>query len=267
MRLKISEAAEYTGLENETLRYYESMGIVEPQRDSETGYRFYSDWDLHYLMDTKWYRNTGMSLPEVVEIVRSDSLEKIVEKCESQEVALLRQVQQCENRLQALYRHIDRIRKIKPNLGFFSLRESPAIIYQRHMLNPDEKYIPKLQRWKALFPYVEHTFYMTSDELQSLGSDSEPYFGFSMDTDRAMKFGIEPVEPARYIPSHKAVFTVFEAYGKGTFIPCFKEQVLDRISAERKISGAIWGNLIVRFHDESGTLHRLFEVWAFTEGA
>ena len=265
MRLKVSEAAEYTGLENETLRYYESLGIVSPIREPESGYRIYDDWDLHFLMDTKWYRNTGLSLPEVIEIVRSDDLEGIVSKCERQESVLLREIQQCENRLKALYRHVERIRKIKANKGFFSLVKSPAIIYQRHMLNPDEKYIPKLQRWKALFPYVEHTFLMTDDELNDLGPASEPYFGFSMDPERALKFGIEPESPARYIAPQKAIYTIFEAKGRGSFISSFKEQVLKEISAERTISGGAFGNLIVRYHDESGVLHRLFETWVFVE--
>lgn len=261
MKLKVSEAAQYTGLENDTLRYYESKGIVSPHRDPDTGYRIYNDWDLHFLTDTKWYRSLGLSLPDVIDIVCSDSLDELTSKCEQQNAVLLHMIDEYQDKLMVLHRHLERIQRIKSNLGVFTHNMSPSIVYQRNQLNPSPEFISKLQHWRNLFPYVDHTFAMNFDELQNLAPESEPYFGFSLTAKSALKYGIEPKTPAQFFPSQQCLYTIFEARGPGTFIHSFRTQVLDPLQEQgQTIYGPVWGNLIVRYHEE-GKLYRFFEVW------
>lgn len=261
MKLRVSEAALYTGLGNDTLRYYESLGIVKPYRDPDSGYRIYSDWDLHFLTDTKWYRGFDIPLADVTEIVRGDSLEDIIHKCERQEAALLKTIQRYREKLLALNRHLERIHRIQTNLGVFTHVNSPAIVYQRNQINPDGKFMECLQRWQSLFPFVNHTFLMTMDELQNLGGESEPYFGFSLLSDDALKYQIEPVSPAQYIPSCRCLYTIFQVKGPGAFIETFKREVLEPLKRQNYvIARGVWGNLIVRYHNGED-LYRVFEVW------
>lgn len=261
MKMKVSEAARYTGLENDTLRYYESVGIVSPYRDPESGYRIYNDWDLHFLTDSKWYRSFGMPLPDVVSIVRSDSLEELTARCEKQSAALLHKIDDCQGKLMALHTHLERIQRIKYNLGMFTHSMSPAIIYQRNQLDPSPEFMSKLRHWKNLFPHVNHTFAMNQDELRNLSPESEPYFGFSLTTQNALKYHVEPKSPAQFFPSRQSLYTIFEARGPGTFINSFRNQVLDPLKKQgQSIYGPVWGNLIVRYH-EGSELFRFFEVW------
>lgn len=261
MKLRVGEAARYTGLESDTLRYYESIGIVKPQRDPESGYRIYDDWDLHFLTDTKWYRSFGIPLSDVTEIVRSNALSEIVQKCQRQEAVLLRSINEQQERLMALYKHLERIERISANYGKFTWATSPAIIYQRNQVNPDPDFIRQLQKWQDLFPHVSHTFLMSVDELDDLSPESEPYFGFSLTAGNAIKYGVEPVAPAQFVPAQKCVYTIFKAEGPGTFINSFRENVLSYLQRRNlNIIGSVWGNLVVRYH-EDGQLFRYFEVW------
>ena len=42
MRYTISEMASLLGVTTHTLRYYEKMGLIRPEVNEETGYRYYT---------------------------------------------------------------------------------------------------------------------------------------------------------------------------------------------------------------------------------
>lgn len=45
MRYTISEMAALLGVTTHTLRYYEKMGLIQPEVNRETGYRYYTVTD------------------------------------------------------------------------------------------------------------------------------------------------------------------------------------------------------------------------------
>ena len=49
----IGTIAKLLGISSETLRYYESKNVIQPKRDPDTGYRYYTAWDLHMLLQAK----------------------------------------------------------------------------------------------------------------------------------------------------------------------------------------------------------------------
>lgn len=59
--MKIRLAAEFTGLSEKTIRYYEEIGLVEPAR-MPNGYRDFSDQDLHKLKFLGRARELGFSV-------------------------------------------------------------------------------------------------------------------------------------------------------------------------------------------------------------
>lgn len=61
--MNISEAAKQSALPAKTIRYYEEIGIVKPER-AENGYRKYSDRDIHSLAFVQRARSLGFSIEE-----------------------------------------------------------------------------------------------------------------------------------------------------------------------------------------------------------
>ncbi len=61
--MNIGEAAELSGLPSKTIRYYEEIGLLKPDR-SENGYRFYCLTDVERLQFLQRARNLGFSLDE-----------------------------------------------------------------------------------------------------------------------------------------------------------------------------------------------------------
>lgn len=61
--MNIGAAAERSGLPAKTIRYYEDIALITPQRQ-ENGYRDYGDSDIHKLRFLHRARNLGFSIDE-----------------------------------------------------------------------------------------------------------------------------------------------------------------------------------------------------------
>lgn len=62
--MNISEAAEQAGLPTKTIRYYEEIGLVEPARRRDNGYRDYAERDVHMLRFLSRARGLGFSVAD-----------------------------------------------------------------------------------------------------------------------------------------------------------------------------------------------------------
>lgn len=62
--MNISQAAAQSGLPPKTIRYYEDIGLVEPARRRDNGYRDYAERDVHMLRFLHRARDLGFSVAE-----------------------------------------------------------------------------------------------------------------------------------------------------------------------------------------------------------
>lgn len=75
----VSEAAQLVGMTSETLRHYDRIGLVKPgQRDTWTGYRYYTKQEIVRLNTIQALRYMDLSLREIKELLAMDDLEQIV---------------------------------------------------------------------------------------------------------------------------------------------------------------------------------------------
>ncbi|PJF42188.1 MAG: heavy metal-responsive transcriptional regulator [Phototrophicales bacterium] len=72
---KIGELSQASGISRETIRYYESVGIMPPAPRASNGYRIYNDADLERLKFIKKARLLGFSLKDIVLMLDDDSVE------------------------------------------------------------------------------------------------------------------------------------------------------------------------------------------------
>jgi len=104
--MKISEVAFRTGLDAKTIRYYESIGLVDSPRRQANGYRDYGEGNVRQLWFLRHARQFGFSVEECRELLalwanpqrRSSEVHKLVTEkvqnidrhiCELQEMKTL----------------------------------------------------------------------------------------------------------------------------------------------------------------------------------
>ena len=66
--MNIGKVAKLSGLPAKTIRYYEDIGLVEPER-GQNGYRHYSQNDLHTLRFLQRARSLGFSIEQCRELL------------------------------------------------------------------------------------------------------------------------------------------------------------------------------------------------------
>jgi DNA-binding transcriptional MerR regulator len=98
--LKIGDLKERTGVKVSTLRYYESVGLIQTALRSDSGYRYFHDSAVQRVLFIKKAQTLNLSLTEIQEILNSHDRGKAV--CSIVKNLLDRKIIQLDTEIQKL---------------------------------------------------------------------------------------------------------------------------------------------------------------------
>jgi DNA-binding transcriptional MerR regulator len=75
MEYTIQKLASLAGVSTRTLRYYDEIGILKPARINSSGYRIYGQEEVNTLQQILFYRELGVGLDSIKEIVTAPSFD------------------------------------------------------------------------------------------------------------------------------------------------------------------------------------------------
>lgn len=104
----ISQLAKAVGVPTTTLRYYERVGLLEPEDRSQGNYRLYTEESLRRLQFIRAAQATGFTLDDVKELmsVQGDK----TPSCQDVQMLIEERLADIEQRLKDL-RHVQRVLK------------------------------------------------------------------------------------------------------------------------------------------------------------
>ncbi len=73
MEYTVKKLSALAGVSTRTLRYYDEIGILKPARINSSGYRIYGQTEIDRLQQILFYRELGVSLEKIKEIVTAPS--------------------------------------------------------------------------------------------------------------------------------------------------------------------------------------------------
>jgi len=127
-QLSIGEMAELNQVSVQTLRYYDSIGLLEPERTDEmTGYRYYDIKQCARLDMIQYLKNMGMPLALILQQFRKEDLELCREALIRQGEELERKIAELERMRKSLGACVDNYRRYReaPKNGRIVLERLP----------------------------------------------------------------------------------------------------------------------------------------------
>ena len=71
MQYRVNELAKLSGVSTRTLRFYDQIGLLQPGRAQNNGYRLYGPEQVDKLQQILFYRELGLALDEIKSILNS----------------------------------------------------------------------------------------------------------------------------------------------------------------------------------------------------
>ncbi|MDZ4075378.1 MAG: Cu(I)-responsive transcriptional regulator [Hylemonella sp.] len=111
--VNIGSAAELSGISAKMVRHYESLGLLPRVARTDSGYRQYSEADVHTLQFIKRSRDLGFSMAEIAELVTlwqnrrrtSASVKRIAQKHVDELATRIEAMQSMQRTLRQLLHH------------------------------------------------------------------------------------------------------------------------------------------------------------------
>jgi DNA-binding transcriptional MerR regulator len=76
MEYTVQKLGSLAGVSTRTLRYYDEIGILKPARINSSGYRIYGEAEVNRLQQILFYRELGVSLDNIKNIVTAPSFDE-----------------------------------------------------------------------------------------------------------------------------------------------------------------------------------------------
>lgn len=76
MEYTVQKIANMAGISTRTLRYYDEIGLLKPARVNSSGYRLYGSAEVDRLQQILFYRELGVELDQIKDIITAPSFNK-----------------------------------------------------------------------------------------------------------------------------------------------------------------------------------------------
>ncbi|HDG5480098.1 TPA: MerR family transcriptional regulator [Staphylococcus aureus] len=101
--MKTKEVVALMNISQDTLRYYEKVGVIPPVNRDENGYRIYNDSDLNWIYLVKNLRNAGVGIESLIEFCRLAQLPKNENIQAQQKQILNKQLEELNENLKTIH--------------------------------------------------------------------------------------------------------------------------------------------------------------------
>lgn len=214
----IGETAMLLGVTTQTLRYYDKIGLLSPiYSDENTGYRYYSYTQFHYIDRIKYLQTFGMSLDDIKDIIHSGSVDRLLPY-------LREKKRQSENELENLKK---RINDIEWYIDYFTYLDKDKNSDYLYKVQKDERYIIKAQcHYKEPLPNMEIRLAAVKSRKEYENLSFRRQYGYIINFEAMMKQEFYPMEYFVYLREKPDISEkLYDSLPAGEYL-CFRTQAL-----------------------------------------
>ena len=268
-RYKIGQVSKMLDAPVETIRFLEQKGLLSPEKDEDSGYRYYDIWDVNRILDYQKYRQTGFSSNEAVSLVKNGDLDSLTARLAEK-----------ENEARFLSRFYE-AKALKLKNYQIVLKNAMDMIGRYLILNCPENYSLFLRSIDAdglhvssakamegsyeeltqYYPFTEHIYRIKREWLESPEHSQDAQWGLTMKKQWVDELNIRLLPSMERMKSTTALFTVIPV-GEREFFSAelLTEALAFMRSAGYELNGDILGIYLATVR-EQGQAVRYMEVW------
>ncbi|NLY43127.1 MAG: MerR family transcriptional regulator [Clostridiaceae bacterium] len=171
MEYTVHKLAKMAGISTRTLRYYDEIGLLKPARTNSSGYRIYGKAEVDKLQQILFYKELGVSLDRIKDIITSPSFDILKALREHREKLLDKRKQ-----LDILIANLDKTIALHERRGTMTDKEKFEGFKQK-MIDENEKKYGREIREKYGDEQVERSYRKLKDmteeqyaEIEKLGN-------------------------------------------------------------------------------------------------
>ncbi len=259
----IGELAKILGITAETIRYYERKNIIQPIKNKESGYRYYTTWDLHMIIRARCYLGFGFSIEEVAELLQKEKLEDIDETLAKQEALIEQNIIYQMNLLRVLRSNRTMINDQKNQKERFSIQTRPGIYridtQKCYTLNLTDEEKEELKNFCHCIPFVFSTALFPQRYIEEENKDF--YFGIGIEEEYAHLFDVHETKYVHYYPPQTCLYMSFSSRSSqfltyDVFTPAFDHMKKNNL----KLDGDIITHIVSMWKPEEEYFN-LHNIW------
>lgn len=258
--LRIGDVSKMLHISDQMIRYYEKKGIIHPRRSKDGKYRLYSMADVFMIFDAMRYKEWGISLGEVDDIVSGDYFEKMASRLAETEEHLEAEIEYkvlYKTRIKQLKR---RMKLVQYNLGKYVVMEKEPSEMFFSGSSEGDNYSRAMMDEKMAAQIFDENNISFFDVCAEFTSDCQVWW-YKIDREYFRGLNIRESGERKSVPSQLCLCTFVDMGEMGDFSAEIMNNT-DRYMEENGyvVDGIPRGVIIGRGHDGHGSFRRIMEL-------
>lgn len=257
----IGEIARLTGSSASSMRFYESRGLLRPEKDGETQYRLYAPEESANLLLAKLHRSLGFSVDELRALGDGPSYEGAARSLNDRAKAIGEEVERLSCARGEALALSSQTSRAASSVGAFWLEEESSfyrlstIKDHELLLDPARERITS--RWMAYLPSLRFSVFVPREILAG-GGEFRCEWGFSLRPEVAQRFADSLEPPIESEAPGLCLSTALERRNAGDLEAWELEPLLEEMRRRGlEASGDGFGRLLCSRQSQKETLYLL----------
>ncbi len=207
-----TEVSKYYGLTIKGMEFYESRGLVKPERIGPGKARRYSLSDNYRLYFARLYKNTGFGIPQTIDLLQNDAPAHIETELEKEMVKMRRELFLKKRTLQETERTRNLLRAIDRE-PFFEVTEEEGFyrLFIRRFQGPHKSSREETQEyrlWNDYLPVSAASLRFPLADCLQMSGEVDTEIGLILRASDFSELGFSESGRTRYIPAGRFLHTV-----------------------------------------------------------
>lgn len=222
-RFLIGEIARLTGTAPSAMRFYESRGLLNPDKDRGNRYRHYAPEESANLLLAKHFRSLGISIDNLTGLAEAGGYPDVAATLGSRLDAIDEELTRLFLMRKETRERKERLECVAGRIGSIWMSSEEPFYrlnkIQNHGIFADDNRDRITLRWMSYLPAIGFACGIPRNFLEAGGEESFGDWGFSLRCDDALRFG-DPLEsPIEKVEGGPCLSTCIERSTAGEFQP------------------------------------------------